>query len=520
MGVTFKAEFKKMGRIRLGFVILALALIETSRAAAFDSRFGEDERIKQDILSRTDGGSNLKKLPLLNAFSRSGPLEQPDYDENDVGEPLILTDFIENNQLKEARAASKVQNDRLNHVAESYTGYFTVNKEYNSNLYFWYIPTKSNVTNAPLMLWLQGGPGGSSLFGLFVESGPFKVLKLNEDEYDVTNRDVTWTDSYNMIYFDQPAGTGFSFTHSEKGFAKNMDDVSKDLYEALRQFFIVFPEMLDSDFYVAGESYAGKYVPAISHKIHEMNKAGAEPKIPLKGLAVGDGLCDPMHQWEYGDYAYEFGLVSAIDRDLLHFMAAQAKKHIVEGSLFDAVQSFNKMNGFLVEKSGLNFEYNTQLDGQPDDFVFYENFLVEPETRKGIHVGNQKYSNVSMDVYINLYLDFARSVVPLVQDLLNNDYKVMIYSGQVDVIITSTGSENFVNHLKWKCEDTYAVTDRNIWRYDGKVAGYAREVANLKQVLVRNAGHILPYDQPEVAYDMMKRFVEGKSFSGGPIQPC
>jgi len=527
MGIIFRAEFKTMGRIRLAVVALVLALIETSAAAAasaFDttSRFGEDveAKVKQDVLLRTDGGSNLKNLPLLNAFSRSKPLEQPDYDVNDVGEPLILTDYIENNRLEEARAAAKVQNDRLNHVAESYTGYFTVNKEYNSNLYFWYVPVKSNVSNAPLMLWLQGGPGGSSLFGLFVESGPFQVVKLDEDIYDVTDRQVTWSDSYNMIYFDQPAGTGFSFTDNQKGYAKNMDDVSKDLYEALRQFFIVFPELLDSDFYVAGESYAGKYVPAISHKIHLMNQAGAEPKIPLKGLAVGDGLCDPMHQWEYGNYAYESGLVSAIDRDMLHFMAAQAKKHIVDGDLFAAVQAFNNMNGFLVEKSGLSFEYNHQLDGQPADFVYYESFLVEPETRKGIHVGNQKYSNVSMDVYINLYLDFARSVVPLVQDLLNNDYKVMIYSGAVDVIITSTGSENFVNHLNWKCQDTYSVTDRNIWRYDGKVAGYAREVANLKQVLVRNAGHILPYDVPEVAFDMMKRFVEGRSFGGGPVQKC
>jgi len=375
---------------------------------------------------------------------------------------------------------------------------------------------QSKVHNAPLMLWLQGGPGGSSLFGLFVESGPFTVLR----NLDLESKDVTWIDSYNMLYFDQPAGTGFSFTDSEKGYAKNMDDVSRDMYEALRQFFTVFPELLDSDFYVAGESYAGKYVPAISYKIHTMNAAGFQPKIALKGLAIGDGLCDPYNQWEYGDYAFETGLISAIDRDTLHVMSAKAKQHVKEGSLFDAVQTFNQMNGLIVEKSGLSFEYNFELDAQPDEFVFYEDYLVTPETRKGIHVGNKKYANVSMDVYVNLYLDFARSVVPQVQDLLNNDYKVMVYSGQVDVIITSTGSEKFVNHLDWKCKDTYKVTNRNIWRFDNKIAGYAREVGNLKQVLVRNAGHILPYDVPEVAYDMMTRFIEGRPLGDEPVQQC
>jgi len=405
----------------------------------------------------------------------------------------------------------------LNNVAASHTGFFTVNKEYDSNLFFWYVPAKTNSRHAPLVLWLQGGPGGSSLFGLFVESGPFRMVKVAGERLRVEQRDVHWAQKYNMIYIDQPAGTGFSFTKSERGFATNMDDVGRDLYEALRQFFIVFPELLQNDFFVAGESYAGKYVPAISHKIHEMNQDESNTKIPLKGLAIGDGLCDPMNQWEYGNYVFEAGLVSAPDRDVLHNMSIAAKKHLKEGSLLDAVNTFNNMNGFIVENSGLDFEYNFLLDGQPDEFVYYESFLVEPEVRKGIHVGNQKYSNISMEVYAHLYLDFGRSVVPLVQDLLNNDYRVMVYSGQVDIIITSTGSEKFINNLDWKCKDAYKVTDRGIWKMGNKIAGYAREVGNLKQVLVRNAGHILPYDQPEVALDMMTRFIEDRPFGNGQI---
>ena len=106
---------------------------------------------------------------------------------------------------------------------------------------------------APLVIWLQGGPGGSSLFGLFIEHGPYYV---NKDQ-QVVARNITWAESYNMLYIDQPAGTGFSFTDDEHGFATNQVDVANGLYETMRQFYIIFPDLLHNDLYITGESYAG-----------------------------------------------------------------------------------------------------------------------------------------------------------------------------------------------------------------------------------------------------------------------
>lgn len=63
------------------------------------------------------------------------------------------------------------------------------------------------------MLWLQGGPGGSSLFGLFVENGP---LMVNKDG-NVTLREYAWNREFAVLYIDNPVGTGFSFTNNEKG---------------------------------------------------------------------------------------------------------------------------------------------------------------------------------------------------------------------------------------------------------------------------------------------------------------
>ena len=106
--------------------------------------------------------------------------------------------------------------------------------------------------DAPLILWLQGGPGGSSLFGLFVEHGPFYVT----EQLEVRARSTAWSLPYNVLYIDQPAGTGFSFTKSELGYVTDQERVADDLYEALKQFYNLFPDPLSHDLYITGEPYA------------------------------------------------------------------------------------------------------------------------------------------------------------------------------------------------------------------------------------------------------------------------
>lgn len=104
------------------------------------------------------------------------------------------------------------------------------------------------------MLWLQGGPGGSSMFGLFVEHGPLEVTKKGKARF----RKSTWAKKFNMLYIDQPVGSGFSFTRRDEGYPRDEHKVGQDVFEALQQFFELFSEYSKNDFYVVGESYAGK----------------------------------------------------------------------------------------------------------------------------------------------------------------------------------------------------------------------------------------------------------------------
>jgi len=182
-------------------------------------------------------------------------------------------------------------------------------------LFFWFFPSASNYSTDPVLLWLQGGPGVSSLYGLFAENGPFDVVNGT-----VRLREYSWHKNYSVLYIDQPVGTGYSFTHGR--YVSNQTQVGEHLYSALTQFFTVFSELQKNAFFISGESYGGKYVPAISYTIHQRNPT-ALVKINLQGLIIGNGLSDPIHQFNYGDLLYQIGL---IDINTLHLFEDQEKK--------------------------------------------------------------------------------------------------------------------------------------------------------------------------------------------------
>lgn len=125
-------------------------------------------------------------------------------DDGDLGpgEPLFLTPLIKANKIQEAQSEAFVNDSEILQFAESYAGYLTVNVTYNSNLFFWYFKAKLNPESAPLVLWLQGGPGASSLFGLFTENGPFSVSK----KLKLVKRQYSWHLNHHLIYMDNPVG--------------------------------------------------------------------------------------------------------------------------------------------------------------------------------------------------------------------------------------------------------------------------------------------------------------------------
>lgn len=378
----------------------------------------------------------------------------------------------------------------------NFAGYLTVNKQLNSNLFFWYFPAKVNAENAPVVLWLQGGPGASSLFGLFTENGPISV----DADQKVHSRKYSWHVNHHLIYIDNPVGTGFSFTDSEDGYAKNEKDVGNNLLLGLQQFFLLFPNLQKNEFFVTGESYGGKYVPAIGYAILQDSFRKYEdlkqPKINLKGLAIGNGLSDPIHQLNYGDYLYQLGLIDTNGHKLFAKVQSRGVECIEKKDFACAFDVFDKLidmddtpEGSLFKNmTGFSMYFN-YLKTRDDDTSAMGDFLQKSITRRAIHVGNNTWHDLSGEnkVEDHLKLDVMDSVADWVSELLSH-YPVLVYNGQLDIIVAYPLTENYLKNLNFTGADEYKTAKRYIWRVENEVAGYAKHAGNLTEVLVRNAG--------------------------------
>ncbi|KAG1654105.1 putative serine carboxypeptidase CPVL [Nymphon striatum] len=450
-------------------------------------------------------------------YTYSAYPQQNEINMKDSGDPLFLTPLIKRGRLSYARNLSRV-GTAISTELTSYSGYFTINPKYQSNMFFWYFPATEATEDAPLLLWLQGGPGATDMFGLFVEVGPIKVTS----DYKIIQKKYHWAKKYNLLFIDNPVGTGFSFTKSDKGYAQNENDVSKDLYEALQQFLTLFPNIRDNDFYVTGESYAGKYIPAIAYKIHtENNINNATQKINLKGIAIGNGWVDPINQLAYGDLLYQIGLLDLKQLQEFHYNEQLTREHINNKDYLAAFYSMDRIIGGDKTKyptlfrniTELKFYLNFLETVAPSEFSYFNTILRKPEIRKAIHVGNTTFSSGSV-VESHLLADQMESVKDWLAIVMNN-YKVLLYNGQLDIICAPVLTEKFLQLLKWKYAEEYKNNTRQIYKVlpsDSQIAGYYRNVGEFYQIIIRNAGHILPFDQPRIAYDMISRFVDGRGY--------
>nr|XP_022917735.1 venom serine carboxypeptidase [Onthophagus taurus] len=429
----------------------------------------------------------------------------------DPGPALYLTPFIEQGKIDEAKKLAIVKFNGFKNVL-AYSGYLTVNKQYNSNMFFWFFPSFTNYKVDPVILWLQGGPGASSLIGLFAENGPFRPKT-----HGVKLRKYSWVQTHSVIYIDNPVGTGYSFTNG--GYAQNETAVGNDLYQALLQFFQLFPELQKNDFFVTGESYAGKYVPAVSYTIHK-NNPSAKLKINLKGLAIGNGLCDPINQLKYSDYLYQIGLIDINAKKLVQDYEAKGvelmknKKWIEAFHLFDNLLNGDLNNHTSIFKNITGFDnyYNYLISYDPDDTIKQMGIYIQKsEVRNAIHVGNNTFNGVAQEVELNLMNDVMQSVAPWISELLSN-YRVMIYNGQLDIIVAYPLTVNFLQNLQFSAAEEYKTASRHIWVVGNDIGGYVKVAGNLTEVLVRNAGHMVPGDQPQFGFDLISRFTRNKPF--------
>ena len=119
--------------------------------------------------------------------------------------------------------------------------------------------------DAPVSIWLNGGPGASSSFANFLFSSPLRIAQgvdsLGNPDFTINLSDDTWITQATMIYIDQPVGTGFSYGEN---LLTTMDEAAEEFETLVANIWKAFPELASKDLYMTGESYAGKYIPRFS----------------------------------------------------------------------------------------------------------------------------------------------------------------------------------------------------------------------------------------------------------------
>ena len=129
-----------------------------------------------------------------------------------------------------------------------YSGYVTVGG--GRQLFYWLFESQRDASTDPLVLWMNGGPGCSSLLGALTEHGPYRTAgaALEPNEW-------SWNRQASVLYLEQPAGVGYSFGGSG---ASGDGVAAKDNLAFLRGFFLRHPALRSRPFFISGESHAVK----------------------------------------------------------------------------------------------------------------------------------------------------------------------------------------------------------------------------------------------------------------------
>ena len=144
------------------------------------------------------------------------------------------------------------QNDSICDArSKQYTGWLDIDSKH---FFFWYFESQNDPAKDPFLLWLTGGPGGSSMLGMFQELGP---CLINEYGNGTVYNKYGWNKNANLLFVDQPAGVGFSYLDKDEPVPSNSFTAAADLHLFLQMFVSkVFPNLLDRPFHISGESYA------------------------------------------------------------------------------------------------------------------------------------------------------------------------------------------------------------------------------------------------------------------------
>ncbi|GMH15859.1 hypothetical protein Nepgr_017700 [Nepenthes gracilis] len=416
-----------------------------------------------------------------------------------------------------------------------YAGYVTVDKDSERALFYWFYEASTQPEEKPLVLWLNGGPGCSSVgYGATQEIGPFII---DPNNLGLRFNPYAWNREANMLFLESPIGVGFSYTNTSSDYDNLGDNfTANDAYAFLHSWFLKFPSYRRRDFYIAGESYAGKYVPELAELIHDKNK---DPSlyIDLKGILMGNPETSDPDDWRgLVDYAWSHAVVSdethKIIRETCDFDSNDTWSNLRCSQAVDEVLRQYKVIDIysLYTSVCINESTSSSEDGSTAELIFHPSFKMmprimggydpcldeyanafynRPDVQKALHVSDglllRNWSICNNTIFHN-WSDSNPSVIPIYKKLIDAGLKIWVYSGDTDGRVPVLSTRYSLNSLGLPITEAWRP-----WYHEKQVSGWYQEYKGLSFATFRGAGHAVPVFKPSNSLALFSSFLRGQS---------
>ncbi|KAI7737284.1 hypothetical protein M8C21_020041 [Ambrosia artemisiifolia] len=402
------------------------------------------------------------------------------------------------------------------HDLAQHAGYYRIQHTVDARMFYFFFESRKSKAD-PVVIWLTGGPGCSSELALFYENGPFKLT----NNLSLIWNDYGWDKVSNLIFVDQPTGTGFSYSSSDEDIRHDETGVSNDLYFFLQAFFKAHPDYVNNDFYITGESYAGHYIPAFAARVNEGNKNKEGIHINLKGFGIGNGITDPEIQYKsYTDYALANKLISQSDYTRINQQIPDCEVSTKEcgttgtTTCIQALNDCQKIFEDILDIAGnINYyDIRKQCEGSLCyDFSNMESFLRQSSVKTALGVPNDiDFVSCSDAVHNAMLNDWMRDLEVGIPTLLEQGIELLVYAGEYDLICNWLGNSRWVDAMVWSGQKNFVTASNVPFVVGGKEAGVMKNYGPLTFLKVHNAGHMVPMDQPAAALQMLQLWTTGK----------
>ncbi|KAJ7499907.1 serine carboxypeptidase [Mycena latifolia] len=410
-------------------------------------------------------------------------------------------------------------------TVSAYTGYIDIQVRH---IFFYFFESRSDPDKDDVIFWTNGGPGGSSALGLFMELGPCRVV--NATEGTVFNPD-SWNSKANIFFVDQPIGVGFSYAEYGET-VSTTEEAAKDIAAFVAIFFAHFNKFQGRGFHLAGESYAGRYLPVFAAAIYDQNpslvKAGL-PLVNLTSVIIGNGLTD----WAtLSPSWYEIQCTPASHAPIQDIQTcvqmkariSRCKKWTKEScqDQFDLINCNAATEfcwaSFMVpfEATGLNlYDLTKKCE---DAHLCYEEtneiaeYLNQTSVQDvlGVDIAAYRLSSEAVGKRFWGSGDVMKGAKEYVGALLEHGVRVLIYAGTYDVVCNWIGNEAWTLALEWSGQAEFSALPLREWTVAGKRAGKTRAAQGLTFATVDAAGHMVPFDKPKESLEMVNRWIAGQ----------